>query len=40
MKVVLAGPLKVRMDYRAFRLARTGGHSNKHRIYVGIAVGF
>ena len=37
-KVTLAGPLKLRMDYRAFFLA--GGESNQHRFYVGIAAGF
>jgi hypothetical protein len=37
-KVTLAGPLKLRMDYRAFFLA--GGESNQHRFYVGIVTGF
>lgn len=37
-KVTLAGPLKLRMDYRAFFLA--GGESNQHRFYVGIVAGF
>jgi hypothetical protein len=37
-KVTLAGPLKLRMDYRAFFLA--GSESNQHRFYVGIVAGF
>ena len=42
VKITLAGPLKLRMDYREFRLARIGGeyHSNEHRFYVGIVTGF
>ena len=39
-KVTLAGPWKLRMDYRAFLLARTGGNHLAHRIYVGMAAGF
>lgn len=41
-KIALAGPLKLRMDYRAFLLARLPGetHSNEHRVYVGIVAGF
>ncbi len=41
-KVTLTGPLKLRMDYRAFFLAPIGGeyHSNEHRFYVGIVAGF
>jgi hypothetical protein len=37
-KVTLVGPLKLRMDYRAFFLA--GRESNQHRFYVGIVAGF
>jgi hypothetical protein len=42
VKVTLAGPLKFRMDYRAFRLAPISGeyHSNEQRFYVGIVAGF
>ncbi len=42
VKITLAGPLKLRMDYREFRLARIGGedHSNEHRFCVGIVTGF
>ena len=39
-KVTLAGPWKLRMDYRAFLLAGTGGEQLAHRFYVGIAAGF
>ena len=42
VKVTLAGPLKLRMDYRAFRLAPIVGeyHSNEQRLYAGIVAGF
>ena len=41
-KVSLAGPLKLRMDYRAFFLTKLDGKdlSNEHRFYVGIVAGF
>jgi hypothetical protein len=41
-KIRLAGPLKLRGEYRAFRLAPIVGeyHSNEHRLYVGIVAGF
>jgi hypothetical protein len=41
-KITLAGPLKLRVDYRAFRLAPIPGeyHSNEHRLYLGIVAGF
>ena len=42
VKITLAGPLKFRVDYRAFILARVNGeyHSNEHRLYAGIVAGF
>jgi len=42
VKVTLAGPLKLRLDYRSFRLAPIGGeyHSNEQRLYVGLVAGF
>jgi opacity protein-like surface antigen len=42
VKVALFGPLKLRVDYRAFRLAPIVGeyHSNEHRVYAGIVAGF
>jgi hypothetical protein len=41
-KVTLAGPLKLRVDYRAFFLFPVSGeyHSNEHRFYAGIVAGF
>ena len=41
-KIALVGPLKLRIDYRAFFLARIHGeyHSNEHRFYAGIVAGF
>jgi hypothetical protein len=42
VKMTIAGPFKLRMDYRRFLLARIGGeyHSNEHRLYLGIVAGF
>jgi hypothetical protein len=41
-KITIEGPLKLRVDYRAFRLAPILGeyHSNPHRLYLGIVAGF
>jgi hypothetical protein len=41
-KVTLAGPLKLRIDYRVFRLAASPGrhHSDLRRLSVGIVAGF
>jgi hypothetical protein len=41
-KITVAGPLKLRVDYRAFRLAPIPReyHSNEHRLYLGIVAGF
>lgn len=41
-KITIAGPLKLRVDYRAFRLAPIPReyHSNEHRLYLGIVAGF
>ena len=41
-KVTLAGPLKLRMDYRVFRLAPIPGrhHSDLRRLSLGIVAGF
>lgn len=41
-KLRLVGPLKARVDYRAFSLAPIGGwyHSNEHRVTVGVVAGF
>ena len=41
-KITIAGPLKLRLDYRAFRLAPISGeyHSNPHRLSLGIVAGF
>jgi opacity protein-like surface antigen len=41
-KIAIAGPLKLRVDYRAFRLAPIAGeyHSHVHRLYMGILAGF
>jgi len=42
VKVTLAGPLKFRMDYRAFFLGKMDGedYPNAHRFFVGIVAGF
>ena len=41
-KITVAGPFKLRVDYRAFRLAPIPReyHSNEHRLYVGVVGGF
>lgn len=41
-KIAVAGPLKLRVDHRAFRLAPIAGeyHSNEHRLYLGLVAGF
>jgi hypothetical protein len=39
LKVRLAGPLRLRIDYRAFRL-RDARHSPAHRIYAGMNLAF
>jgi hypothetical protein len=41
-KVTLGGPVKRRIDYRAFLLTPIvdEDHSNEHRLYVGIVAGF
>jgi hypothetical protein len=41
-KITVAGPLKLRVDYRAFRLAPIPGeyHANEHRVYAGVVAGF
>ena len=38
-KIALAGPLKVRLDYRIFRL-RGARQSNAQRLYGGLALAF
>jgi len=42
IKIALAGPLQLRLDYRSFFLAPVTGeyHSNEHRVYAGITLGY
>lgn len=40
VKVSLAGPLEVRVDYRLFRLRSTALNSPSHRIYTGLNLRF
>jgi len=42
VKLALAGPVKLRIDYRAFHLAPIDGdyHSNVQRLSLGLVVGF
>lgn len=40
LKVGLAGPLQLRMDYRIFRLRNDALHSPAHRVYVGLNLRF
>lgn len=39
-KMRLAGPLRLRLDYRVFRLQGSPLHSTYHRFYAGANVGF
>ena len=40
VKVSLIGPLRLRIDYRVFRLGDAALHSPAHRIYAGINLRF
>ena len=40
VKVNLAGPLRLRVDYRAFRLGGGARYSPSHRLYVGLNLKF
>ena len=40
VKVTLAGPLRVRVDYRVFKLGGGALHSPAHRIYAGLNLKF
>jgi hypothetical protein len=39
-KISLAGPLRLRVDYRAFRLGDSARYSPSHRIYAGLNLKF
>jgi hypothetical protein len=40
VKVTLVGPLRLRVDYRAFRLGSSARFSPSHRIYAGLNLKF
>jgi hypothetical protein len=40
LKIRLAGPLRVRLDYRAFQFRGDAQHSPVHRIYAGLNLAF
>jgi len=40
VKISLVGPLKLRVDYRVFRLGNGALYSPAHRIYAGLNIGF
>ncbi len=40
VKIGVAGPLKLRLDYRLFRLQGAPLHSTYHRLYAGATLGF
>ena len=40
VKISLFGPLKVRVDYRVFRLQGSPIHKTPQRVYVGLNLGF
>lgn len=39
-KISLAGPLRLRLDYRAFKLRGAPLHSTVHRLYAGVNLAF
>jgi hypothetical protein len=40
VKIGIAGPLKLRLDYRLFRLRGAPLHATYHRVYAGATLGF
>lgn len=40
VKIALAGPLKLRLDYRIFTLAGNPLHKHPQRVYAGLTLGF
>jgi hypothetical protein len=40
VKVNLLGPVRLRVDYRVFRLGRDALHSPAHRVYAGLNLKF
>jgi opacity protein-like surface antigen len=40
VKISLAGPLRLRLDYRVFRLSDDALHSTAHRFYAGVNLKF
>ena len=40
VKIGVAGPLKLRLDYRLFRLQGAPLHAAYHRFYAGATLGF
>ena len=40
VKIPLIGPLRLRVDYRIFRLGRDARHSPAHRVYAGLNLTF
>lgn len=40
VKIRVAGPLKLRLDYRLFRLQGEPVHATVHRVYAGATLGF
>ena len=40
VKISLVGPLKLRVDYRTFKLGSGALYTPAHRIYAGVNLGF
>ena len=40
VKIALSGPVRLRIDYRTFRLLGTPTHRQQHRLYSGLNLGF
>lgn len=40
VKIAVAGPLRMRIDYRVFSLRGLPQHDTSHRVYAGLNIGF
>ena len=40
VKIAVAGPLRMRVDYRVFSLSGSPKHDTYHRLYAGLNIGF
>ena len=40
VKIAIAGPIRVRVDYRVFKLRGSPEHATLQRVYAGVNIGF